>query len=288
MFESIKGQTIVITGASDGIGKAAAFPLAAAGASLILIGRNAEKTLAVADQIRSATPGAQVELVIADLSEMKQIRRAADEIKSKHAYLDALFNNAGASLLWRQMTPEGLEKVFALNHLGYMFLAQELLPLLKAAPKARIVNTSSAANYSGRIRLDDLQSAKRYSMMGAYSQTKLANILFTKKLARDLDRSTITVNCFHPGLVRTNFARPGNTIFANLFQPIVMRLIGAISEEEGADTGLYLLASPEVAEISGEYFRKRKVTRPNPEANDVDLQEKLWVASERLIRKALA
>jgi NAD(P)-dependent dehydrogenase (short-subunit alcohol dehydrogenase family) len=284
----MKNKIAIITGASDGIGLAAATALAKKGTRLGLVGRNPAKMQRAVDQIKSIASDAQVETFLADLSEMRQVKAAADAIKARYKHIDVLFNNAGAAFAFRRETAEGLERTFALNHLAYLLLTTELLDPLKAGDHARIISTSSSANYRGNIHLDDLQLNQRYAMMRAYGQSKLANVLFTRKLARDLQNTGITANCFHPGLVATNIGQSGNTIFARIVQPLMFQLRGAISPERGADTGLYLIESPDVAGISGAYFYKRAVTAPHPAADDIDLQERLWAESERLIEKALA
>jgi retinol dehydrogenase 12 len=218
----------------------------------------------------------QVDIFVADLSSQAEVRRLAKEFKSKYSRLDVLLNNAGAVFTRRETTVDGFERTWALNHLAEFLLTQLLLDTLEASAPARIVNVASSAHTGGKIAFDDLQGEKKYSGVGAYNQSKLANILFTYALARRLKGKGVTANCLHPGVVATGFGQntPG----------LVKTLLGLarpflITPEKGAATSIYLACSPEVADVSGEYFAKCRPIASAKITSDVALQEKLWEVS---------
>lgn len=277
----MNNKTILITGGTDGIGKQAAKELAQMGAQVVIVGRNPEKTAAAVAEIKAFSGSEKVDSLIAELSLMADVRKLAVDFRVKYDRLDVLFNNAGAAFGWRKVTGEGFEMTWALNHLAYFLLTHELLDMLKANPGSRIVNTSSKANFDGTIDFDNLQAKKKYSIMKVYSNSKLANIMFTIVLARRLEGSGVTANCLHPGMVDTNIGRNDNGILGRIFQPFVFGR--GISVEKGADTAIYLCSSPKVATVSGEYWDKRKVVKANKEAYDVDAQERLWQVSEEML-----
>lgn len=271
---------MLITGATAGIGLATAHALAARGAEVLLVARDREKGERVTDDLRRDTGNEQIQVLLADLSSQASIRAMAAQVRRDHPQLHALINNAGGFFGTRQLTPDGLEMTFAFNHLAYFLLTQELLPVLTATTGARIVNVSSAAQSGARLNLDDLQGARRYSSMTAYSQSKLANVLFTKELTRRLAGTGVTANVLHPGVVQSNFGNGTRGVLGVLF-PILKRLMG-ISPQRGAQTSVYLATSPEVASVTGQYFEKSRVVKPNPIADDVALASRLWTESERL------
>ena len=271
------GKVCVVTGANSGIGRVAALGLAERGATVVLVCRNEERGGPVLEEIRRSGRGSAV-LLVADLASQRQVRAAAAAFLARFDRLDVLVNNAGvAGWGTRLVTEDGLERTFAVNHLAPFLLTALLLDRLKASAPARVVTVSSAAHRNYALDFDDLQGERRYSAFGAYSRSKLANILFTNELARRLEGSGVTANCLHPGVVATG-------IFRNL--PRWMRMVFvrplALSPEKGADTMLYLAAAPEVAGVSGHYFVRRKARRPSRAARDDAAARRLWAASEAL------
>ncbi|MFC4455733.1 SDR family oxidoreductase [Deinococcus sonorensis] len=270
------GKTVLVTGATNGIGKVAARVLTQQGARVVIVGRDPAKTERMAAEIGAAR------FVIADLSVQAQVRQAAKDVLDQEAQLDVLLNNAGMYLNQRQETPDGIEMTWALNHLGYFLLTQELLPLIRATPQARIVNVSSAAHTMGRIRWDDPEFRLGYSGWAAYGQSKLANILFTRELSRRLAGSGITANALHPGMVATGFAHNNGSRISRVFS--LLRPF-AKTEEQGAQTSIYLSSSPEVAGMSGLYFSNEQPIKPAPQALDDAAAERLWRLSEEYVNR---
>lgn len=276
----LAGKEIVVTGATDGIGKVSARELAKLGASVTIVGRNAAKGEAVASELRQAAGHDRVLFVQADLESQKGVRAAAAAIKARVKRLDVLLNNAGAMFQKRQLSEDGIEKTFALNHLGYFLLTHELLDLLKASGPSRVVNVASAAHQGAKLDLSDLQNEKRYSGWSAYGQSKLANIYFTYELARRLEGSGVSANCLHPGFVASRFG-DNNGGLVKLVIGFAKSTV-AISENDGAKTSVYLASSPEVAGVSGKYFDKCKAVRTSSVSYDTDVARDLWRQSERL------
>jgi NAD(P)-dependent dehydrogenase (short-subunit alcohol dehydrogenase family) len=273
----MQGKTIVATGATSGIGEAAVLKLAGMGARIVFVAREegrAEATLRKLEA-RASRPGHRVHM--ADLSSMAETRRVGEAIAASEPRVDVLFNNAGAMFSDRRVTPEGLELTFALNHMAYFVLTQTLRERLVASAPARIVSTASVAHQGASLDFNDLQSAKGYNGFKAYGRSKLANILFTRELARRLAGTGVTANCLHPGLVATRFGDSSGGWTSRLV-PLV-RLF-AISPEQGADTIVYLASSPDVANVTGQYFVKRKAAEPSTAARDDVAAKKLWEASE--------
>ncbi len=272
------GKTVLITGATSGIGEVAARELAAKGAKVVLVGRSAAKCEATAAMIRRATGNPGVEYLVADLSSQAEVRRLAAEIKTRHPRIDVLINNAGAMIAPRRESAEGVEMTWALNHLGYFLLTDLLLDTLKASAPSRVVSVASDAHrMASGIDWDDVEGKKSYSAWHAYSQSKLANVLFTRELARRLEGSGVTANCLHPGLVATNFTA-GRGLAFRLLQ-VVSKLF-AITPEEGAKTTVYLASSPEVEGASGGYYAKCKPATPTAAARDDEAARRLWALSE--------
>jgi NAD(P)-dependent dehydrogenase (short-subunit alcohol dehydrogenase family) len=275
----MQGRTCIITGASSGIGKAAALELAGRGANVVLVCRDAGRGDAAMREVASQG-GGTVELLIADLSAQHEIRRVASEILAKHPRIDVLVNNAGGIFGQRQLTADGLELTFALNHLAYFLLSSLLLDRFRASAPARIINVTSGAHHIGRLDWDNLQGEKGYSAMRAYGLSKLSNVLFTYELARRLTGTGITVNCMHPGAVATNFAATGTTMmqtFFRLFKPLLR------TPERGADTIVWLASSPEVEGLTGKFFMDRKDTRSSRLSHDEEAARRLWDESARLV-----
>jgi NAD(P)-dependent dehydrogenase (short-subunit alcohol dehydrogenase family) len=275
----MKGKTIVATGATSGIGEAAALALAGLGARIVFIARDEARAQATKRKLEAKAPGLSHRFLLADLSLMSEARRIGAEIAASEPRIDVLINNAGAMFGERHVTPEGLELTFALNHMAYFVLTDALRDKLIASAPARIVSTSSDAHRGMRLDFNDLQSAKSYSGFRVYGRSKLANILFTRELARRLARTGVTANCLHPGVVATRFAESSG----GLAGPI-LRLMRPffISPQKGADTIIYLASAPEVEKTTGEYFVKRKVIQPTAAARDDATAKKLWEASEAL------
>jgi retinol dehydrogenase 12 len=272
------GKTVVVTGASSGIGLEVAEALARQGASLVLISRDPARGEAAVQRIAGSS-SARPRLLLADLSRQDDVRRLADELLDSTPRIDVLVNNAGAMYRTREVTIDGIERTFALNHMAYFLLTNLLLARLTDSGPARIVSVSSRA-HRGTIDFDDLQFEHGYNGIRAYQQSKLANILFTHALAKRLQGTSVTANCLHPGDVRSNFFKGVGgwvEIVASLTNPII-----GISASAGAKTAVYLASSPEVEEISGEYFVKCKIALPSQEARDDHAAERLWRVSEQL------
>jgi NAD(P)-dependent dehydrogenase (short-subunit alcohol dehydrogenase family) len=274
MQKDLDGKVILLTGATEGIGRAAALELASRGATLTLVGRNREKGERVLADIRSQSGSDRVDLLLGDLSKMADVRAVAEQYKAGHQRLDVLVNNAGAVFTRRLVSADGLEMTFALNHVGYFLLTHCLFDLLKATPSARVVSTSSAAHRMGRIDFDDIARCERsFSGWGAYGNSKLANILFTRELARRL-KGTATANCHHPGFVRTGFALNNGGVVASLVG--AGAALFARTPQRGAETLLWLAGSPESATLTGEYCHDRKIAATSALAKDDALAAKLW------------
>lgn len=278
----IDGKICLVTGGTSGIGKEIAIGLAKMEGSVVLVGRDEAKCEAVVKEItqRLANHDISVSFLIADLSSQSSIKKMAQEYRDKHQHLDILVNNAGVFKARHEITKEGIEYTFAVNHLAPFLLTSLLIDRLKASSNSRIVTTSSIAHRGARIDFDDLQfNRKRYNGINAYGQSKLANILFTRELARRLEGTGVTANCFHPGGVRTNLARD-NPWYYRLIWYVATAFL--TSSEKGADTGIYLASSPELKGITGKYFVKRKDTIPSLAARDQAAALRLWDVSEKL------
>jgi NAD(P)-dependent dehydrogenase (short-subunit alcohol dehydrogenase family) len=269
----------MVTGATSGIGFVTAQALARDGATVIVVGRNPARGAATVDRIQGETGNSAVELMVADLSVQVQVRQLASEVQRRFAHLDLLINNAGALFGQRQLTEEGIEMTFALNHLAYFLLTNLLLDRLKASPSARIVNVSSEAHRGSRLDFSNLQGQIRYRGWRAYAQSKLANILFTYELARRLEGTGVVTNALHPGFVATNFGRNNHGFTAMLWR--VLQL-AAISPEQGAETILYVANAPEVKGISGKYFVKQKAVDSSAVSYDRAAAERLWQVSAEI------
>ncbi len=275
----MRDKLCLVTGANSGIGRATAEELARRGATVVMLCRDRGRGEAARARIASRVDGARLELLIADLGSQRSVRRAAEEFKSAHPRLDVLINNAGVFWGRRQVTGDGLEATFAINHLGHFLLTQLLEEELKASAPSRIVNVSSSAYKAARLNLADLQSERGYDAMRAYGNSKLANILFTYELAKRLDGSGVTANCLHPGVVRTRIGRNAPPLIWLFF--LVMKPL-LLSPAKGAATTVYLATSPEVERVSGKYFVKQV---PQPTAARTYTEEtarRLWELSEKL------
>jgi len=271
----------MITGSNSGIGKATAIGLAKMGASVVMVCRDQIKGEAAMAEVKAKSGNESVTLMLADLSSQKSIHQLAKDFADTYQHLHVLVNNAGVHLAKRSVTVDGIETTFAVNHLSYFLLTNLLLGVLKSSAPARIVNVSSKAHYRGHINFDDLQGEKRYSGFRAYSQSKLANILFTYELAKRLIGTGVTANCLHPGVVATNLWRNNSGVLGlilRIFSPLMQ------SPEKGARTSIYLASSPEVGGISGKYFVKETEVRSSRESYDESISQRLWRLSAELTR----
>jgi retinol dehydrogenase-14 len=270
-------KVCLITGATSGIGKATG--LANMGASVVMVGRDRGRGEAAQAEIKEKSTNASVDLMLADLSSQEEIRRLADEFKEAYPRLDVLINNAGLFRSKRITTADGLEMTFAVNHLAYFLLTKLLLDVLKSSAPSRIVNVSSGDHSNGTIDFDDLQGEKRYKGAKAYSQSKLANVLFTYELARRLEGTGVTANSLHPGVVGTNLGSGVSGAFG-----FVVRALTPLmkSPEKGAETSIYLASSPEVEGLSGRYFVKKAEARSSDVSYDERLARRLWEVSAEL------
>lgn len=276
----MQGKVVVITGGTSGIGEVAAQKLASMGARIVVVARNRTRGEATIERLRRISPSVRHTAHYADLSVLSEMKRVAREIADAEPRIDVLINNAGAIFQRRQSTVDGLERTFATNHLSYFVITQLLRDSLMRSAPARVVNTSSDAHRSGRLDFDDLQAERSYSGFAVYGRSKLCNILFTRELARRLEGPGVTANCLHPGFVATRFADDSGGLLAVMFR--VAKKILAISPDAGADTIVYLASSPDVANVSGEYFYKRKPKSPTQQARDDAAAKRLWEESARL------
>ena len=285
MSAESRPRVCLLTGATLGIGRAAAQALAATGMELVLVARNQARLEALASELRARTPGARVGVLAGDLSLMSEVRRVAREFRSTHDQLHVLLNDAGALFARRELTPEGLERTLALNHLAYFVLTEELLPLLKASAPSRIVNVSSDAHRWRHVDFDDLMSARRYQPFIAYGRSKLMNILFTRELARRLAGTGVTANTMHPGFVRTGFGQNNPGWLGGVIR---LGQVFARTPERGARTLVYLATSPEVEGVTGEYFHDERPAATSAAARDMEVARRLWEVSVRLAGPAAA
>jgi NAD(P)-dependent dehydrogenase (short-subunit alcohol dehydrogenase family) len=276
---TMSGKVCIVTGATSGIGLATARELARLGATTVIVARDPDKGAAAVASIQRETNSNAVELMLADLSAQAQVRRLAEEFKSRHARLDVLVNNVGAFFFRRQISCDGIEMTFAVNYLNVFLLTNLLLDSLRVSAPARVVNVASEGHRNAELNLDDLQSERKYSGMGAYGQAKLALVLFTYELARRTDPATVTVNALHPGFVATNIGQNNGWLF-RLLTP-VLKLV-AISPEEGAQTSIYLASSPEVVGVTGQYFEEKKPVASSPLSYDEATASSLWEMSAEM------
>ncbi len=270
-------KRVLITGATDGIGKQAALEIAGMGAAVTLVGRNEAKTRAVCSEIQKQTGSDQIDWLLGDLSSLADVRRIADEFRGRHDRLHVLLNNAGAVFSEYQQSVDGFEMTFALNHLSYYLMTNLLLDMLvgtaQATGEARIINVSSSAHRNATLLLENLRDANGFSMMNSYGASKLMNVLFTYELARRLEDTAITVNAVHPGVVRTRFGHDTSRIWSIL---VKFLQLFAISPQRGAETLVYLAASPDVAGISGKYWNNKQQKQSSENSYDREQQRALW------------
>ncbi len=279
--DQMRGKICMVTGATLGIGRATAEKLAALGATVIIVGRSAERCQNTVDEIKAKTGNTAVDMFVADLSSQASIRQLAKDYKARYQKLHVLVNNAGSVFMSRQLTVDGLEMTFALNHLGYFLLTNLLLDVIKASAPARIINVSSQAQSSGHINFDDLQGKQRYAGFRAYSQSKLANIVFTYELAKRLQGTGVTVNALHPGTIASGFGKNNGPLMG-----VAMRIAGLFmpKPDKGAETSVYLASSPEVEDVTGKYFANKHEKRSISESYDEGVQRRLWEVSAALTK----
>ena len=275
----MKGKTVVITGATSGIGEIAALTLTKMGARIVFVARDKSRADATLARLRSSAPGIAHSMHLADLSRLAEMKRVAAQIADQEPRIDVLINNAGAMFATRQLTEDGLERTFALNHMAYFVLTAGLRERLLASGAARIINTASEAHRGASLGIDDLQFAKGYGAMKAYNRSKLCNILFTRELARRLRGTGVTANCLHPGFVATRFADQSGGLISSL---VWLAKFFAISPAKGAETIVYLASSANVAGTTGEYFYKCLPTKPSTRALDDRAALELWQRSAAL------
>ena len=263
----MNGKTVLITGSTDGIGKQTAVELARMGATVLIHGRDAARAKAAADEVREAGGGKDVAIYIADFSRQDEVRRMAGEIIGAEPRLDVLINNAGVYMTRRELTTDGIEVTFEVNHLAAFLLTNLLLDLLRRSAPSRVVTVSSVAHQYGSDLYEDALRGKNFDPYGAYATSKLANIHFTFGLARRLSGSGVNANCLHPGVIDTKLLRAGFTSTGK-------------SLHTGASTPVYLASSSDVERVTGRYFVNRSVAQPSPKARDQVAQERLWSLSE--------
>jgi NAD(P)-dependent dehydrogenase (short-subunit alcohol dehydrogenase family) len=275
----MKRKTVVITGGTSGIGEIAAERLAQMGARIVLIARDKSRGEATLARLHERAPGLGHAVHYADLARIPEMKRVATEIADSEPRIDVLINNAGGMFASRRLTPEGLEYTFALNHMAYFVVTEELRKRLLASSPARIVNTASAAHQGVRLDFDDLQLAKSFGPMKAYGRSKLCNILFTRELARRLHGTGVTANCLHPGFVATRFGDQSGGVISRF---VGLAKFFAISPERGAETIIYLASSAAITETTGVYFYKCRPIAPSQAARDNGAALLLWERSAGL------
>ena len=266
----MKNKIVLITGATDGIGKQTAIELAKKNASVILHGRSLELLSQTKEEIFRISGNNHLDILNADLSSLNQVRNAGEEIKTKYERLDGLINNAGVYMKSRKLTENGFETTFAVNHLAHFLLTNLLLELLEQSTSSRIINVSSVAHTRARLDFDNLNGEKFFEAYNAYAVSKLVNVLFSYKLAGQLDNTNVSVNALHPGAIGTKLLRAGFGI-------------GGGSVKDGAATSVYLASSPEVENVTGKYFVRMKDTPSSALSYDTELQDKLWDISSEMV-----
>jgi NAD(P)-dependent dehydrogenase (short-subunit alcohol dehydrogenase family) len=265
----MKNNVILITGSTDGIGRQAALELAATGATIIVHGRDHDRGRKTVTDIQTATGNHNVDLLIADLSSLHQVRLLADMVLSSYKRLDVLVHNAGVFMKTRQLSEDGFEMTFAVNHLAPFLLTNLLMDLLRQSSPARIITVSSVTHMRVTLDFQNLQGEKAFGGYNAYSLSKLANVFFTYELARRLEGTGVTANCLHPGVIATKLLRAGFNI-------------SGAHPADGAATIVYLATSSDVDAVSGKYFENKREVSSSPTTHNKELQLKLWEISEKL------
>lgn len=270
----MKGKIILITGGTSGIGKETVRGLAKLGATVVFTARDAVRGEEIKKEIAAETKNAKIDYLVCDLASFSSIKNCASDFKNRYKKLNVLINNAGALEHERKESKDGIEMDLAVNFLAPFLLTGLLLPVLKESAPARIINVSSTMHAEGEINFDDLESKNNFNRYKAYAQSKLALMLFTKKLSKELKNTEITVNSLHPGVAVTEMTmknvRKMNYLIAFAFKRTI------ITPKEGAETSIYLASSPEVRGVTGEYFVKKKIAESSPQSHDPETTEKLW------------
>lgn len=279
---SLNGKTAIVTGANSGMGMATAAALADMGADVVMLCRNEERGKAALARL-SENAGRKLDLMLCDLGDLSSIVAFTDVFKAKYEKVDILVNNAGFISLDRQTTSDGFERQFGVNHLGHFLLTMRLVELIPEG--GRIVNVASGAHKAGRIHFEDINLNKGFNVIKAYSQSKLANVLFTRELATRLKDRRITVNCCHPGAVATNIGISRDTGFGKTITGLLKPFFQ--TPEEGAGTAIYLAASEDVKDITGEYFYRCMIARSSARSKDMELAKKLFAYSEELVKQKI-
>lgn len=280
--DALRGKTCLITGATSGIGRSSALGLASLGAKLFLLCRNPARAQETRAEIAARTGNRDVEILIADLGKLGEVRRAARQFLDTGSKLDVLLNNAGVVQTARSETVDGFETTFAVNHLAPFLLTNLLLERIVASAPARIVNVSSDAHkLGGGLDFDDLGASRRYSVVAVYGRSKLANLYFTAELARRLAGTGVSVNAAHPGAVRTELGQNNDAPILKLLTNLVRPFFR--TPERGAETSIWLCSSPDVTEVTGRYFVDRKERKPHPRALDEVAARRLWTESAKLV-----
>jgi len=275
----MQNKICLITGATSGIGQAIAMALAQKGATVIVAGRDEERCQNTVAHIQQETGNFHVDYLLGDLSVQAQVRTIAENFKSRYEHLDVLINNAGAINIFRQVSADGIELTFALNHLAYFLLTNLLLDTLKASAPARVVNVASNSHYGQHLDLGNLELKRGYNPMRAYGRSKLCNLYFTYELARRLEGTGVKVNAMHPGFVATNMGA-NNGWLVRLFLPLIHR--NSLTPEQGASTAVYLASSPDVEGVTGKFFVRERERTSDPVSYDKSAAKRLWEVSERM------
>lgn len=288
------GKRALVTGATFGIGKETALGLAKQGAEVIIVGRDQVKAIEAVEWIKRESGNPKVTYLLADLSNLQQVKKLATDFKSQYSELDILVNNAGAIFAKKEMTSENLEKTWALNHLSPMLLTLELLPALKSAPKARVVNVASALYEKGNVSFTKTKSDESFKGLQVYSDSKLASMLTAFYLAKQLNGTHVQINCLHPGFVDTGIGANNGGLLKYLLlaaKPLKKFLAEhtdyMMTPEEGARTSIYLASSSEVEGVTGQYFYKSQGIATTATVQDQELQNKIWDLSLKQIQEAL-
>ena len=277
-MERLKGKIAIVTGANSGMGMATTEALSDEGATVIMLCRNEERGMEAVAKL-TENRSRDLDLILCDLGDYESIRNFVKTVKEKYDHIDVLVNNAGFISLDRQETKEGLERQFGINHIGHFLLTTELVDIMPRG--SRIVNVASGAHKTGRIHFNDINLHKRFNVIKAYSQSKLANVLFTRELARRLKKRGITVNCCHPGAVATNIGIDRDTGFGKTITGLLKPFF--LTPRQGADTAIFLATDDAVKDITGEYFYKRMIARSSRRSKDMRLARRLYKFSEQLI-----
>lgn len=278
----MNGKTVLITGANSGVGFATARQLALLGAAVVMVCRDPDRGSAAKNEVAKVAIGPAPTLLIADLSSQAEIHALASTVRARYARIDVLINNAGAIFAHRELSVDGIEKTFAINHLAPFLLTKLLFDLVRAAPAGRVITVASES-HSGSIDFDNLQGKRHYDFLAAYNQSKLGNILFTYELARRAEKTDVAVNCLSPGPTLTRFGDNMSGL-PGLFPRLMKRIpFLFVNPEKGAGTSVYVASSAEIAGISGRFFLRCRETRTKPITYNADVAARLWNVSEELI-----